>query len=85
MGWEIAADRKCEVSCDGIPGGIWAMTVRARERGRETPMVTRCVGEIYSTATEIKEGSPSWSARRMTGEVVMVTSSGVGMAERSDA
>ena len=67
MGWETAAERKGKASCDCAPGLIWAMIVRARERGRETPMVVCCEGGMYSTATETREGSPSWSARRTTG------------------
>ena len=84
MGWETAAERKGEASCDCAPGRIWAMTVRARERGRETPMVVCCEGGMYSTATETREGSPSWSARRTTGVAVIVTPSGAGMVERSN-
>ena len=40
MGWETAAERNCEASCSGMPGRIGTMTVRARERGRETPHLT---------------------------------------------
>ena len=57
---------------------------RARERQRDARGGVLRRRDV-STFTGTKEGSPSWSAWRITGEVVVVTPSGAGMVERSDA